>query len=235
MGLFGFGRVKMPGVVYSEDWTPPESLTRDVQLFANYNIDNISHETRKLVSRKIATPEEEPYSWWERVGLFPIHPTRLRPRQYYYPVTDFRNFDYDDMSPEEQILKAKWLAALYEYDSMPGMMALFGLSCPSVFLPMQVRVVYITCVAFSCAFWTAVKTYVDALPERQDLDDFILAKEIYYIKNVEAPTLVLDYPETPEQLRAEQARFGFSGDRGKSLAKEPNDEKPTHAGAGTPR
>ncbi|EPY32967.1 hypothetical protein STCU_02555 [Strigomonas culicis] len=150
-------------------------------------------------------PEEEPYTFWERVGLVPVHPSRIRARQYYHPITDFGLYDYDEVSPEEKDLTARWMAQVMEFNgAIPA-----GVLCVAGCLVLPLHTVYrmpllvgagITGVAIE-----VTRSYMAASKQRQDLDDFILAKEVWYIKNVE--TYQLGVPRMPKGREKEYQSY----------------------------
>eukprot|EP00760_Papus_ankaliazontas_P010622 PhM_4_TR14382/c0_g1_i1/m.54373 len=136
---------------------------------------------------KATTPvEDEPYTFWERTGLVPIHVGRLRPRIFYYPITDFSKYAYDEISPEERELKARWIAKIYDFGMAMPMCVWSCVLTGSIALPNTPRWALMILGGYLGLFLEFCRVYTLALPERQDLDDFIVAKEVWYIKNVEA-------------------------------------------------
>ena len=157
------------------------------------------------------SPEDSPYTIWERLGLVPIHLSRLRPRQYYMPTTDFSKYEYDEGSSEEHELRARWLSKLYMFDMMvPGSVLAFGMIVSFPFHTF-IRLPLFLSAGISGCMIEISRCYVLAMQERQDLDDFLLAKEIWYIKNEEVYELGL--PTIPRgQERYYQTRDGEGGE-----------------------
>ena len=136
-------------------------------------------------------PEEKPYTFWERIGAMPVAESRLRQRQYYYPHTDFRDYTYDEASPEEQELRAKWLSRMFDVSwHWPMIYFTTSFTC-CLPLPPIYRTPAVVCCALTSIFLEGMRVYVNAGHEREMLDDFIVAKEFWYIKNVEALELGL--------------------------------------------
>lgn len=155
--------------------------------------------------------EDTPYTIWERVGLAPIHLSRLRPRQFYMPVTDFSKFNYDESSPEEKELRARWLAQLNMFDMMvPASVLMAGMILSFPFHTFIRLPIFISSGISGCMIEMS-RCYISALQERQDLDDFIFAKEIWYIKNDEVYEMGL--PTLPRgQEKFYQTRDGPGGE-----------------------
>lgn len=183
----------MPGVVYSEDMDPdgvdcvPAMSWRGATLhYINELIEPELLQRAQISPANMASgPEEVPYSFFERLGLVPIHPSRMRPRQYYMPTTDFSQYEYDDSSPEENELRSRWLAHLYTFNTaVPAAILCVG-GCMVLPLHTARRLPAIFSFGVSGVFFEAMRIYVGAFKERQDLDDFIVAKEFWYIKNEE--------------------------------------------------
>jgi hypothetical protein len=194
----GQGKLQMPGVVYSEDWTPP-----DPSVFAGWRgamyhmkLDKLPKGLAEHVDVERAVnkpgPEAEPYTFWERIGAVPISMARVRPRQYYHPVTNFATFDYDEQSPEEVELRARWLARMFDYGwTYPATMFCIG-SAASIPLPFRIRLPMMAAVGITVVFAEFQRVYANAAKEKEMLDDFLMAKEIWYIKNVETKEFGLD-------------------------------------------
>ena len=202
MGQGGSKRVDVPGVVYSDKWEVPTDFLpkKDTASSANHALFNrlpkaaerINAYGEKLAGPRVtAGPEVEPYSFWERIGGIPLTSSRFRPRQFYHPSTDFRMYTYDQMSPEERRLKAEWIARIMNPDWMQATMIYVTLSLPSVLLPAKYRMGYAMAASTTTFFAEAVIQWMDAAAERQNLDDFLVAKECWYIKNVETAQLKL--------------------------------------------
>lgn len=137
------------------------------------------------------SPEEIPYTFWERIGAMPVHVARIRPREYYYPWTDFRNFTYDESSDEEVQLRAAWLSKMFDISwHWPAIWFASGF-CLVIPLPPAYRTPSVVAIALTSVFLEGARVYVNAAPEREKLDDFIVAKEFWYVKNVEALELGL--------------------------------------------
>lgn len=182
----------IPGVVYSDE-IKLDDVKKTVEKPWAGGLHNININTAPPLLRNPINqinnlqpgPEKNPYTFWERVGLVPVHPSRIRPRQFYHPITDFGLYSYDEISPEEKELTAKWMAKVMEFNgAIPA-----GILCAAGCLVLPLHTVYrmpllvaagITGVAVEVS-----RGYIGASEQRQDLDDFILAKEIWYIKNME--------------------------------------------------
>ncbi|KEG14809.1 hypothetical protein DQ04_00301190 [Trypanosoma grayi] len=203
------GRVCIPGVVYSDEIDAAARLQeqQEASLWRG-NLRNIRMDTvpglllRSNSPDQARTgPEEAPYTFWERVGVVPVHPSRVRPRQYYHPTTDFGLYDYDEVPPEEKELTARWMAKVLEFNGAVPL----GILCFAGCLVLPLHTVYrMPLLVASGATGVAVeivRAYMSAAKERQDLDDFILAKEIWYIKNMEAYQLGI--PLIPKGREAE--------------------------------
>lgn len=155
------------------------------------------------------TPEEKPYTFWERTGAMPVAISRLRARQYYHPYTDFRNFTYDEASPEEQDLRAKWLARMFDVSwHWPLIYFTTSFTC-CLPLPPVYRTPGVVCCALTAIFLEGMRVYINAGHEREDLDDYIVAKEFWYIKNVEA--LELGLVAKPKLTEEEKERRYLQG------------------------
>lgn len=136
-------------------------------------------------------PEKKPYTFWEKVGAMPVAKDRLRSRQYYYPYTDFRDWTYDEASPEEQELRARWLSRMFEVSwHWPLIYFTTSFTC-CLPLPPVYRTPAVVCCALTSVFLEGMRVYINAGHEREMLDDFIVAKEFWYVKNVEALELGL--------------------------------------------
>lgn len=202
-----------PGIVYSEDMHDVNEKLAELKErrwqgnLQHVRMDNVPDLFVEYagVAKAKPGPEEEPYTLWERAGLVPVHASRVRERQYYYPVTDFGMYDYDDISPEEKELTARWMARVMEFNGAVPAGILCATGC--VVLPLHTRFRMPLLVAAG-ALGVAVevtRSYMAASKQRQDLDDFILAKEIWYIKNVE--TYQLGIPRIPRGREAEYHAF----------------------------
>lgn len=146
-------------------------------------------------------PEHDPYTFWERAGLVPVHPSRVRPRQFYHPITDFALYKYDDISPEEKELTARWMARVMEFNGAIPAGILCAAGCFVLPLHTVYRMPLLVAAGITGVAVELTRAYMGASEQRQDLDDFILAKEIWYIKNIE--TYQLGVPRMPvgkEQL-----------------------------------
>lgn len=192
--------VDIHGVVYSDDINVKAEMDRLALLpwqgsTQNLRTESISDVLRRNQSRSDQGPEEVPFSFWERIGIVPVHPSRVRPRQFYHPITDFALHDYDECSPEEKELLSKWMARATEFDTtMP-----LGILCASSMIVLPFHTMYrmplLIGIGFTSVMAEIIKSYMAAFQQRQDLDDFILAKEIWYIKNIE--TYQLQLPRIP--------------------------------------
>lgn len=195
--------VDVPGVIYSDDLDVDAELQRFEGLQWLGELRNVWKETvpDELLalsdpSRAAkAGPEVEPYTFWERVGFVPVHPSRVRARQYYHPITDFGLYDYDEVSPEEKELTARWMARVMEFNGAIPAGVLCAAGC--VVLPMAThfRMPLLVAAGITGVAVEVTRSYMAAFAQRQDLDDFLLAKEIWYIKNVE--TYQLGIPRIP--------------------------------------
>nr|CCC90555.1 unnamed protein product [Trypanosoma congolense IL3000] len=204
-----FGRVNIPGVVYSDEIDPAGYLERQQRMSAwRGNLRNVRLETvpdlllrTSTAENTLAGPEDAPYTFWERIGIVPVHPSRVRPRQFYHPITDFALFDYDEISPEERELTARWLAKVLEFNAAMPLGILCAAGCFVLPLHTVYRLPLLVASAATGVMFEITRSYMSAGSERQDLDDFILAKEIWYIKNVEAYQLGI--PLMPKGREAE--------------------------------
>ena len=157
------------------------------------------------------SPEVKPYTFWERVGAMPVNVGRLRPRQYYYPCTDFRDWTYDEASPEESQLRARWLSRMFD---VSWHWPVIYFSSSFIFclpLPATYRTPGRVCCALTSVLAEGMRVYINAGAEREALDDFIVAKEFWYMKNVEALELGLvskpQVSETEYERRRMEAIF----------------------------
>lgn len=192
----------IPGVVSSDAISPhdlSESLVKEwTGDFRHINLATappLLYASINQANEAKLGPEMEPYTFWERVGLIPVHPSRIRPRQYYHPITDFALYDYDEISPEEKELTAKWMAKVMEFNgAIPA-----GILCAAACLVLPLHTVYRMPLLVGAGIMgvatEVTRSYMGASDLRQDLDDFILSKEIWYIKNIE--TYRLGVPRTP--------------------------------------
>ena len=185
----------IPGVIYSENWQPPDADAYATWRGAMYHVRpetmpkpmvhflDVDAEVRK------EGPETAPYTFWERIGAVPVSAARLRPRQYYYPTTDFSKFTYDDQSPEEVLLRAKWIARMYEFGWTYPATVFTASSAMCVPLPFRIRLPAMVACAITAVALEMQRVYALAAKEKEHLDDFLFAKEVWYIKNVEAREL----------------------------------------------
>ncbi|RNF20054.1 uncharacterized protein Tco025E_03883 [Trypanosoma conorhini] len=204
-----FGRVSVPGVVYSDEVDAAAQLRQQREASAwRGNLRNVRLDTAPAlllrtsgVDQSIPGPEEDPYTFWERIGIVPVHPSRVRPRQYYHPITDFGLYDYDEVSPEERDLTAGWMAKVLEFNGAVPLGIVCAVGCVVLPLHTVYRMPLLVAAGASGVMVEITRAYMSAAKERQDLDDFILAKEIWYIKNVEAYQLGI--PRIPKGREAE--------------------------------
>ncbi|PBJ71451.1 hypothetical protein BCY84_16793 [Trypanosoma cruzi cruzi] len=203
------GRVGVPGVVYSDEIDAASQL-RDQREASTWrgNLRNVRVETAPALllrtsggDQVLPGPEEDPYTFWERIGFVPVHPSRVRPRQYYHPITDFGLYDYDEVSPEEKELTAAWMAKVLEFNGAVPLGILCAAGCIVLPLHTVYRMPLLVAAGATGVMVEITRSYMSAARERQDLDDFILAKEIWYIKNVEAYQLGI--PFIPKGREAE--------------------------------
>lgn len=201
--LFGAAkRTNTPGVVYSEELRE-DDIKKGIEKPWAGGLQNINLATAppllsspiNQINSVMPGPEKNPYTFWERVGLVPVHPSRIRPRQYYHPITDFGLYTYDEISPEEKELTAKWMAKVMEFNgAIPA-----GILCAAGCIVLPLHTVYrmplLVAAAITGVAVEVSRGYIGASEQRQDLDDFILAKEIWYIKNLE--TYQLGIPRIP--------------------------------------
>jgi hypothetical protein len=197
MGV-GNSKVKVPGVVYSEDWIPPEPGQFAGWKGQMYHVrkDTLPQGMRENLDIKrvvdVAGPEAEPYTFWERIGAVPISMSRIRPRQYYHPHTDFSKYDYDDQPPEEVELRAQWMARMFEFSwTYPMTMFCVG-GAMAIPLPFRIRLPTMAGLAITVMFVEFQRVYANSAREKEMLDDFLVATEIWYIKNVETKEFGLD-------------------------------------------
>ncbi|ORC87712.1 uncharacterized protein TM35_000201210 [Trypanosoma theileri] len=210
------GRVCIPGVVYSEELRVSQregirnaEIPQTAESTAwRGGLRNVRMSTAPaLLLRSAASaadvegPATVPYTFAERVGIVPVHPARVRPRPYYHPTTDFGLYDYDEISPEEKALTARWMAKVFEFNSAVPLGVLCATGCIVLPLHSVYRMPLLVAAGATGVVAEITRAYMSAAPERQDLDDFILAKEIWYIKNVE--TYQLDIPRIPKGREAE--------------------------------
>ena len=217
MGQSGSKKVVMPGVVYSEDWSMPDRFLPQTHDSSNHALfqrlpkaaERLSRYSEQIAGPRVtAGPEVEPYTWWERIGGVPLTASRFRPRQFYHPTTDFRKYTYDEMGPEERRLKAEWISRIINPNWVQATMIWVTLSLPAVVLPARYRMPYAIATANSTFFIEAIIQWMDAAVERQNLDDFLVAKEVWYIKNVETAQLkivTMDPKLTNDQMSTKRA------------------------------
>ena len=205
-------RVAMRGVMYEDDVlktllkskkreaeADPDAETDKMGLFTNLRAETLSGPQLKILQNlrnakadPATQPEAEPYTFWERTSLIATHVSRLQPRIYYYPTADFSQYHYDDMSPEEKELKGRWMAKIFDFGWQFPLAIWSGFLTVGFGLPPFHRWATLAIGGYVAVFSEWCRVYNAALPERQDLDDFIVAKEIWYMKNVEAQELGLD-------------------------------------------
>ncbi|CUG85491.1 Hypothetical protein, putative [Bodo saltans] len=186
--------LSIPGIIYYDSRSDVRVDERKYEGF----LQNIKLDTapRQLIEGGLPTnvrpgPEEEPYTWLERTGLVPIHPSRVRARQFYHPTTDFAMYDYDTMAPEEKDLTARWISKVFEFNmAVPTMVVCGG---AMIILPLHTRFRAPLLIALGATgvFVEGWRACLAAAKERQDLDDYIMAKEIWHIKNIETYQLGL--------------------------------------------
>ncbi|KAG5482253.1 hypothetical protein CUR178_06113 [Leishmania enriettii] len=207
------GEPTIPGVVYSDQMQNiKEALERQQNIQWAGNLRNVRLESApdlivRTSSRSAAPagPEEQPYTFWERVGLVPVHPARVRARQYYHPITDFALYDYDELSPEEKELTAKWMARVMEFNGATPAGILCAAGCLVLPLHTIYRMPVLIAAGITGVAVEVTRAYMAASQQRQDLDDFLLAKEIWYIKNVE--TYQLGIPRIPRGREREYQQY----------------------------
>lgn len=216
MGILGFlglggAASSIPGVVYYNSRSDVKVEERKYEGFLqNIKLDSAP---KQLIEGGHPTnvrpgPEEEPYTWLERMGLVPIHPSRVRARQFYHPITDFALYDYDELSPEEKNLTAEWISKVFEFNmAVPTMFVMLG---AMVVLPLhsRFRAPMLVAVGATGVFVEGARAYMGAARERQNLDDFIMSKEIWHIKNIETYQLGL-----PRMQRGTEAQFHDFADK----------------------
>ncbi|CCW69677.1 unnamed protein product [Phytomonas sp. Hart1] len=195
--------VGVPGVIYSDQIEIDMELEQHRSVhwlgeLRNVRMETVPHqlvEADAAQQHTIPGPEDQPYTFWERLGLVPVHPSRVRARQHYHPITDFALYDYDEISPEEKELTARWIVRVMTFNTAVPAGILAAAGC--LFLPFHTvyRMPLLVASAVTGVGVEITRSYMSALKERQDLDDFILAKEIWYIKNVE--TYHLGIPRIP--------------------------------------
>ncbi|KAG5481589.1 hypothetical protein LSCM1_05613 [Leishmania martiniquensis] len=207
------GEPAIPGVVYSDQMgNIKEELERQQNIPWAGNLRNVRLESAPdLIVRSSSSsaappgPEEQPYTFWERIGLVPVHPARVRARQYYHPITDFALYDYDEISPEEKELTAKWMARVMEFNGATPAGILCAAGCLVLPLHTVYRMPLLVAAAITGVAVEVTRAYMAASQQRQDLDDFLLAKEIWYIKNVE--TYQLDILRMPRGREWEYQQY----------------------------
>lgn len=222
------GEPSIPGVVYSEDMTDLASALEQQRNVAwGGNLRNVRLDTAPdLIIRTSSAsearpgPETEPYTFWERIGLVPVHPSRVRARQYYHPITDFGLYDYDEISPEEKELTAKWMAKVMEFNGATPAGILCVAGCFVLPLHTVYRMPLLVAAGITGVAVEVTRAYMAASQQRQDLDDYLLSKEIWYIKNVE--TYQLGLPRIPRGREREYQRYvdGAVSDQSQGLPDE---------------
>jgi hypothetical protein len=209
-------KVDIPGVVYSEDYKPEtladyKEYTGGMQHLVEESVPDLLRGALERKSSMAApAPEMVPYTLGERLGFIAIRPERLRPRQYYIPTTDFRYYDYDEMSPEERELKERFMARMFDMNwGLPSVF--FGVTAAfSAMLPMTIRLPILMFGGVFGTFLEAYRTYHNAAVERENLDDFIVAKEIWYIKNVETPQFEYSTYVPGEEPKVPRTRISYA-------------------------
>jgi hypothetical protein len=208
---FGYGT---PGVIYSEDWKAPEVEDFSAWKGTLFHVrpDQLPNVMKKSIDNddpaKKPGPEEIPYTFWERIGAVPLSAARLRPRQYYHPVTDFTKFSYDQMSPEEVELRSRWMARMWEFGWQYPLILWSAGTAFCIPLPFKIRLPATVVVGISVVMLEFHRVYVNASKEKEMLDDFLFAKEIWYIKNVETKEFGLDtLPPGVSGIQAVQERW----------------------------
>lgn len=215
-------RSNVPGVVYSDEMRLDELISLKEAKWDGV-LRNVRMETAPAIltqgnalNEEKPGPEKEPYSFWERVGIVPVHPSRVRQRQYYLPITDFALYDYDEASPEERDLTARWMARVMQFNGyVPAGVLAVG-ACIALPFPTPIRMPLLIATGLSGVALELTRSYLRAAEERQDLDDFIMAKEIWYIKNVE--TYQLGIPRMP---RGREKEYHAYLDSSQTVMQEP--------------
>ncbi|AIN97167.1 hypothetical protein LPMP_171290 [Leishmania panamensis] len=211
------GEPAIPGVVYSDQL---QNVKEELECQQNIrwagNLRNVRLESAPdLIVRTSSStaalpgPEAEPYTFWERIGLVPVHPSRVRARQYYHPITDFALYDYDEISPEEKELTARWMARVMEFNGATPAGILCAAGCVVLPLHTVYRMPLLVAAGITGVAVEVTRAYMAASQQRQDLDDFLLAKEIWYIKNVE--TYQLGLPRIPRGREREYQQYVDGG------------------------
>lgn len=186
------------GVVYSDDFELDE-IKKNIEKKWVGGLHNVNlytappllYNSVNQINKLQPGPEKSPYTFWERIGLVPVHSSRIRPRQYYHPVTDFGLYSYDEVSPEEKELTAKWMAKVMEFNGAIPAGILCAAGCFVLPLHTVYRMPLLVAAGITGVAVEVTRGYIGASEQRQDLDDFILAKEIWYIKNMETYQLGL--------------------------------------------
>ena len=215
-------KVKLPGVVYyNERSVIPGDGPKYVKPLYNVITENLKEGTSRsaLESPKVLPGPEETtgFTYWERMGWVPIHPSRLRPRQHYMPTTDFNMYDYDEKSPEEKELYSRWLARTLDLDASIPIAALLVSWVVTMPFHAKVRVPLLLLTMIGAVTTEITRASIRAAPARQDLDDFHVAKEIWYIKNVEA--YQMGVPLIPKGREVEfQEHIHLHGDMTEEMA-----------------
>lgn len=211
-GLWSGGKVNIPGVVYSEDWKPPSNMRREPNSPYREVLPTLDPRLEnERNAYKLPTPEELPYTYLERTGALPLAAERVKARQYYMPTTDFSQFEYDDASPEEKRLTAQWAAELYNFNwAVPMGVFMVGSLVAFPFPNNAVRSVIgmSSCVIGLWAEWTRLS--FTSARARQNLDDYLLTKEIWYIKNVEVYELEVETMSPAEAKIVQQEVLEFA-------------------------
>lgn len=206
-------RPNIPGVIYSEDWQPPRP--EEIPTFEGGSKHILVERMPQALADRLddmvkrPAPEDVPYTFWELIGAVPVNVTRLRPRQFYYPTTDFSRYEYDAQSPEERMLKMQWFARLYDVQwQVPVVVWSVG-ACASIAFPPTIRLPMLAGSGVTAVLTEAVRCYLGAAHEREALDDFLIAKEVWYIKNDETKRMQLETLEpgvNPVEWEGQQRR-----------------------------
>ena len=210
-------------MVYSDELTEKDLLQRlSVSFNQRYTgslqhafVDTLSPNVLAAMTAVKPSVSERPYTAWEKLGILPIHVSRLQPRQYYYPYTDFSKYEYDVQSPEEKFLRARWGAKLFNMNLGLPLKIQFWFAVVAAVMPSnRFRLLMLGLGGVAAVHLEAARVALDALPEREALDDFLVAKEIWFIKNVETREFnintlegqeLLDMQETCKQKNVPQA------------------------------
>lgn len=196
------------GVVYSDDLELHEIKNNiekkwvgGLQNVNLYTAPPLLYSPINQINKLEPGPEKSPFTFWERMGLVPVHSSRIRPRQYYHPVTDFGLYSYDEVSPEEKELTAKWMAKVMEFNGAIPAGILCAAGCFVLPLHTVYRMPLLVAAGITGVAVEVTRGYIGASEQRQDLDDFILSKEIWYIKNMETYQLGIPRMSSGEEKK----------------------------------